>query len=53
MIAITSQSDDDNAIYSASVVDSATSFFMEIFHRIGHPAYIMTKPVREWAERES
>ena len=53
MIEITSQIAEDNEIYSASVVDSATSFCMEIFHRTGHPAYIMTKPVQKWAERGS
>ena len=53
MIAIMLRSAEDNAIYSASVVDSATSFCMELFHRIVHPAYIMTKPVRERAERGS
>ena len=53
MIAITSRSAEDNAIYSASVVDSATNFCMELFHIIGHPAYIMMKSVREWAERGS
>ena len=47
MIAITYRSAEDNAIYSASVVDNATRFFMEIFHIIGHPEYIMMKPVRE------
>ena len=51
MIAITSQSAENNEIYSASVVEIATSFCMELFHRIGHPTYIMTKPIREWAER--
>ena len=53
MIAITLRSDEDNAIYSASVVDSATSFCMELFNRIRHPAYIMMKLVWEWAERGS
>ena len=53
MIAITLLSAEDNAIYSALVVDSATSFCMELFHIIGHPAYIMIKYLREWAERGS
>ena len=47
MIEITSRSAEDNAIYSASVVDNATSFCIEIFHRIGHPEYIMMNHVQE------
>ena len=51
MIAITSRSAEDNAIYSASVVDNATGFYMELLHIIGHPEYIIMNPVREWEER--
>ena len=37
MIEITLGSAEYNTIYSSSVVDSVTSFRMELFHRKGHP----------------
>ena len=47
MIKITSRGAEDNAMYSALVVNNTTSFCMELFHRIEHPEYTMMKHVQE------
>ena len=47
MMPITSRRAEESAIYSASVVLRATKDCTLLFHRIGQPAYEMTKPVRE------
>ena len=53
IIPITSRSAEERAIYSASVVLRAMSDWTLLFQSMGHPAYDMTKPVREWQDKGS
>ena len=47
MITITSRNAENIEMYPDSVVDNTTSFCVDLFHKIGHPAYIMLNYVQE------